>query len=1010
MELTLGLDLGSNSIGWALLDEVGHRIVAAGVRVFPEGVDRDTKGAEVSKNEQRRVARMMRRQIARRARRKRQLRRALVAAGLLPLVALLPRNDAQRVEWERLEFNREDPWSIRARARREQITLFELGRVLVHLNQRRGFQSNRKTDRANRKESSEMLAEISALAAEMGESTLGEYMASRRGADPKAYHRTRIRGHHTRRDMLTAEFDAIWEAQRQYHPARLTEELREQLRRIIFYQRPLRPVSPSLVGRCELEPRLPRCPRADRRAQRFRMYLEVNNLRVMDMSTREERPLTPEERARLLAYLASAKERTFDQIRKHLFDQYESLRFNLERGDRNKLKGMPTDAVLSGKKLFAKAWSSVSESLKDKIVAALIDADSIRLQKLLGHAGLDPAKAELLLDEVSIEEGYASYSLHAIKKLLPFVERGLPLTSRSASQPCALREAGYTMPWESASEKSIYLGDPPKVTNPLVRQALYEVRKVVNAILRELVYREGHTLARIHLELAREVRGTLAERQKRAMEMREREKMRSDAAERIREYGAQPTRDAITRYLLWREQNEECIYSGRKISMRQLLGGEVDIDHILPYSRTLDDSLMNKVVCFRDENTGKRDRTPFEWLAETDPAKYEQVLQRARRLPHYPKSRRFLIRQIELDDFFARQFVDTAYITTQVLEYLKCLGADIVCLKGAHTAELRHQWGLNSVLRNDDLDLKNREDHRHHAVDAIVVALTNRSRLQQLAALWRAGGTERTGEILPEPWRGFRDETAKKIDEIHVSHKTRRRVRGALHLENPFGATPESNVFVKRKPLTSISLSEVERIRDHAIRNYVIHRLKTEGIDAGRGKSADAKRISAILSDIRFPSGIPVRKVRVLVQDETITPIHNNTAFVKTGAVHHACVFEIIQPGVKPRKDAVYVSLLEAARRIRDREPLVQRSHPEISNAKFLMSVSPGDSLLVKLDGKERLMIVSTLVSTQKRIHVVDARDARPGTQKKDIGKTPNSLNARKVIVDPIGRIRWAND
>src|SRR6516165_10514886 len=137
--LTLGLDLGSNSIGWALIDEQAERIVAAGVRVFPEGVERTQQGTEQSKNLQRRVARGMRRQIARRARRKRILRKALIAAGLLPEVAGLPADDPLRVEWEREQFKNADPLALRSRALRQRLEPHQIGRAFIHVNQRRGF-------------------------------------------------------------------------------------------------------------------------------------------------------------------------------------------------------------------------------------------------------------------------------------------------------------------------------------------------------------------------------------------------------------------------------------------------------------------------------------------------------------------------------------------------------------------------------------------------------------------------------------------------------------------------------------------------------------------------------------------------------------------------------------------------------------------------------------------------------------------------------------------------------
>ncbi len=134
---------------------------------------------------------------------------------------------------------------------------------------------------------------------------------------------------------------------------------------------------------------------------------------------------------------------------------------------------------------------------------------------------------------------------------------------------------------------------------------------------------------------------------------------------------------------------------------------------------------MNRVVCFRSENTEKGDQTPYEWLSERKPAKYEAVLQRAARLPFEVRNRKrtkFLQKTIVLDEFVNRQLNDTQYLARQVREYVECLGTDVVCTKGQLTSELRYQWGLNEVLRDDGLNVKNREDHRHHAVDAVVIA------------------------------------------------------------------------------------------------------------------------------------------------------------------------------------------------------------------------------------------------------------------------------------------------
>lgn len=1001
--MTLGLDLGPNSIGWALIDESRGRIVATGVRVFPEGVDRDQKGGELSKSEARRVARGMRRQIARRARRKQQLRRALVAAKLLPDIALLERNDPRRSEWEREQFTIANPYTVRRQAVVERLEPYQIGRVLLHLNQRRGFLSNRKTDRAKDKELRGMLAEINDLGAAMqaaAHKTLGEHLAAMQEGKPHV----RIRGKHTRRDMFEAEFEAIWSAQGKHHQALLTDALRDRLRTIIFFQRKMY-WPKTVVGMCELEPKKRRCRRADLAAQRFRLHQEVNNLKLLDPAIEGERRLTSDERPKLIDYLCTSKERTFDQIRKHL-GLFESCKFNLERGDRSKMLGMPTDAMLAHRDIFGSAWYKRSFGERDAIVRVLLNDDlsDDELTKLATEQwGLDEESARRLLG-VELPPGYVNFSREAIDKLLPHVERGLLLMTDDGT-PSALVAAEYLRPDQRQTHVVDFLPPPPNLPNPIVRQALHEVRRVVNAVIRE--YGKPGC---IHVELAREVKGSLEQRSEMSRRMREREAERRQIAAKIADGGFAPNADAVSRatinrYLLWQEQSGMCMYTGRAISMAQLFSGEVDVDHILPYSRSLDDSLANKAVCFCSANHDKGDRTPYEWMAETDPDAFNQMCQRAAKLP-YNKRRKFIQKEVVLDQFIARQLVDTAYITRAVLQYLQCLGADMVSLKGQLTADLRWQWGLDTVLRHDNLQIKNRDDHRHHAVDAIVIALTDRSRLQQLSGIRRRGGMHLTGEAMKEPWQDFRPHVEAAVSSINVSHRAQRRLKGALHEETIYGPTRTQGEYVLRKPLDQLTMSMVDDIRDATIRELVKARLEQFKSKIGGQKIPKEVWKEPLL----MKSGMLVRRARLIRRDLTIQPIRNGSAFVKPGKLHHACIFEFKDDAGKTKRDAIYVSLIEAAGRRKRNEDLICRTHPEKADARFIGSIAPGDQMLAEFKGHERLTVVTTLVSTQKRIHLVDANDARPSAEREDEGKKPSTLKGRRVIVDPIGRIRWAND
>lgn len=1044
--LTLGLDLGPNSIGWALIDEPNKRIVDLGVRIFPEGVDAFDTGKEQSRNEQRREARGMRRQIARTGKRRRALRDALVQVGLFPGTVA-----------EQDELYQRDPYELRTKALDEALTPHELGRVFLHLNQRRGFLSNRKKDRGD-KEVKGMLGEISDLAADMAETgarTLGEYLHRKAATFDHAMRleNDHVRNRHTRRGMLHEEFEAICDAQQRHHPDILTETLRYGeigkgtypckprpkphgltdleafgLHGMIFFQRTMY-WPKSVVGLCELEPKERRCQRADRAAQRFRLLQEVNNLKYIDPDTNDECKLTDEQRAQLLDHLSTRKTATFKEIRTKL-GFLEAVQFNLERGKRPSIKGMVTDWMMA--KGVGKTWHDRNNSDKDEIVRMLLDnerEDDAVIERLISDFGMTAEQADSALD-VDFPAGYIHLSLKAIEKLLPHLERGLVYQSQSDPEVSAIHAAGYlrrdelqrrifdTLP-DPARTRDCPIGDIP---NPVVKRALVELRKVVNGIIKE----HGKP-GDVHVEMGRALRMGQKARREYNSRIREHEAERDDAADSIRTMGLKVNRDGIIRFRLWKQQQHECVYCAEPISQEQLFGGDVDVDHILPYSRCLDDSQSNKVVCHRRCNAEKGQRTPHEWLADSDPARYERICQHTsslmrKHLMPYGKYRRFLQKELDLDSFIARQLVDTGYIARATGEYLRCLfehDHDVLGLKGQHTAELRWQWGLNTVLRDDGLDLKNRDDHRHHAVDAVVIALTNRSRLQQLSKIRKAGSFDpQTGEVyeLDEPWAGFRDDVCEKINAINVSHRVERKVAGALHEETFYGPTNDPEIFVVRKPLESLSSNEVSLIRDAGVRRTIEERLAKHGIEVGRGKKVDSKKWKQALCNVddpvTMPSGVPIKKVRVYRKEQTIRPIRegrDDEAYIKPGSTHHLCIFELEDKG-QTKREAVFVTMLEAMDRIKRKEQIIQRTHPEYPEAKFVMSLSRGEMVLAEIDGRSQLLTFNTAASTSEQMWFFGHTDARRRADRKKYTFQPSTLKARKVTVNPLGRIRWAND
>jgi CRISPR-associated endonuclease Csn1 len=593
----------------------------------------------------------------------------------------------------------------------------------------------------------------------------------------------------------------------------------------------------------------------------------------------------------------------------------------------------------------------------------------------------------------------------------------------------ALHAAGYMRPDQREVNQRRFLPPSPNVANPIVRQALVEVRRTVNAVLRELVYASGHTLEKLHVELAREAKKSFDEREQLRFENAARQEARDDAADWIEDFDPQinPTRATVNRYLLWEEQEEFCPYCADKISPAQLFNGEADFDHILPRWRSLDDSMANKVVAHRRCNAEKGDHTPREWLEDSDPERYERALRVAERLP-YGKQRKFQQKDVQLDDFVQRQLNDTAYISRCVSQYLRCLGARVVCTRGDMTADVRYWWGLNSILQTDGSDRKNRANHRHHAIDAIVIALTDDKRLFALA--------NARGEDMPPPWDRFREEAARLILGINVSHRVQRRLHGALHEDTFYGATQKSplggapggevqrawakewiedeGVFVRRKAVEALTKTQdLNKVRDRTVRETLRSHLRARGIDPDKPGKIPADAFKGRNAP-RMLSGVPIRKVRMVESGETYRPVSQRRSyqFVKPGNNHHI-VYRAVANAGRVQWAAEVVTMWDAAARAVKGLPLIDRC--DRGEEQFLMSLSIGEMFEIDGDeGRRILCVVRKINQRIKRISYKVHTDARKADEIEADNlylsiKQMQQRNARKVTVDPTGQVRRAD-
>ena len=224
--------------------------------------------------------------------------------------------------------------------------------------------------------------------------------------------------------MIEQEFDVLWTKQFQFNPALFNEAARAELKDTLLYQRPLKPVKP---GRCTFMPDQERAPLALPSTQRFRMYQEVNNLRILRNGLKED-PLTLKMRDDLINALEKSSKRTFPQI-KTLLGLGGAIKFNLEDAKRAELKGNATSAVLGKKEHFGPAWVDFDETKQDAIVWQLMkEGNETRLVRWLqNETGVDEKQAEAIVN-ASLPEGYGSLCVDALGRILPELRRDVCMT------------------------------------------------------------------------------------------------------------------------------------------------------------------------------------------------------------------------------------------------------------------------------------------------------------------------------------------------------------------------------------------------------------------------------------------------------------------------------------------------------------------------------------------------------------------------------------------------------
>ena len=848
MYYRLGLDIGTASVGWCVVetDEYGEpkHIVAMGSRIFDKAEKKDQNGSKAkSPAVGRRTARGARRRLRRRGYRIARAKMIFLKHGVIP-------NAGDR-----------DVNTLRAEGLDKKLTPEEFAAVLMLLIKRRGFQSTSKAQEGDEdKKLKKALDENAALMAAKGYRTVGEMLAAECtqkvvGEDGKerTIYRTRNKdGDYARcvkREAIRDEAEKLFEAQKGFGNALAIDEVRDAIldvlmRQVGFDEGPGKgsPYSAEYkVGRCTLIPEEERAPKCSVTFEKFVMLQKVNHLRVV--SNGKVRALTPEEREKVLAVAEKNVRTDYKRLRKLLCLAEDDRFFGLRYYDKKKKK---EDVAGAEKKAFV-SFERSREILNRLSEEHRNDEIADGAAYVLSHAKSDDKRRALFASReetkcLTEEEAEALLSLNgskfghisvkAAKALIPHLRAGARYDEACRAEGFDINaaretERGDLLKWDALTDET------DDITSPVVRRAVSQTIKVLNAVIRKY----GAPLA-VNVELARDMSNSAKKREEIEKEQSENKKRNDTIRDSIRkEYGHTPTKERVDIYKLYEEQCGKCPYSGTSIDKSRLYeSGYVEVDHILPYSRSFDDGFNNKVLVKTKENREKGSRTPFEWLFTTDRWNrfFDDVC--VMYANNAKKKANLLREEIDENERKASALNDTRYICRFMLglidEHLRFAEGRMgskrtVAVKGMMTAALRRRWGIGKVREDGDI---------HHAVDAAVIACVTPSVVNKLSVAYKAEQEEEKTEkkrsvFIAEPYRGFSEELAARC--LPDAEQMRERLLSLGQGEEE--ANEAKPVFVSRVPtrkatgslhkdtLTSLKYAETEGV---VVKKVAITELK----------------------------------------------------------------------------------------------------------------------------------------------------------------------------------------
>lgn len=961
--LVLGLDLGVASVGWALIELDSQlnpaRILAMGSRIVNLANKEESNflsGKGETACSQRTMKRTMRKGYERFEMRRDNLLAILAHLGMLDADHKLDNLPPLQL------------WELRSRAATpgQRLTLAELGRVIRHLNKKRGYRHAKSSANEESKDTdyvaaiNNRFAALKASGLTIGQQLFEELRASAATTDKgTTVVSARLKegddygqSHLYPRQAHIDEFDRIMLAQSEFYPETLTPDVIARLRRAIFFQRPLKSCK-NLVSDCEFITHLgsdgktyrPKvAPRTSPLAELTRIWEAVNNIKLTnahnqpgpDAAHPEQLPrqqrlasreyhLNMEERRAIVEFLMDNDKITATNLLKIIglkkadgftpnIDPKRGIKGNSTRVKiKEALAPYPQYAHLLQFNLKIEETADtetgelhalISPDFKDEPLYRLwhllysVDEKADLARALSRQFGItEPELVDALYKLDFKAPGFSNKSAQFMRRILPYLMEG-KIYSEAAAE-AGFNHSGFITKEENDARplrERIPLLSKNALRQPTVEKVLNQMANIVNALIDEY-----GPIDEIRVELARELKKSKTERAEMTSAIASRDKDNARFASLIEQYGLKPTRSRVQKYRMWEEAEGRCVYCGKQINIVSFLGGEdSEVEHIVPRALLFDDSLTNKVCSCRACNQEKGRRTAFDFMTARGEDALHAYLERVERMAANPdpkkrisktKYRRLLMPESEIPaDFLERDLRQTQYISRKAMELLRDVCRNVYASSGAVTDFFRHAWGYDEVIHDLNIeryeradlvgeeeyehkhqihrrrrikDWNKRLDHRHHAIDALTVALTKQSYVQRLNNLnterdnlrgdiESQGVAFKEGHRLLTQWAASRphfpvSEVAAKTDDIAVSFKAGKKVatpgrrqkradgsefrplvpRNALHEESVYGR----HLFPIGNKDLKYCLSNLPMVADARARKYLAEALELNNGD-----------------------------------------------------------------------------------------------------------------------------------------------------------------------------------